>query len=129
MKSQQPNQRQKKQKPKMYWKDALRLAQQTAAEEATPRQRQQWANAARKAEADMAGAKRGEPEAVVWMPEEVVRVIRQAEPAPQDNPDPAPTRPQSPLPLTALLFGSALLILPSAISYVRAYRKITNRPQ
>lgn len=115
---------------KMYWKDALRLAQQrAAAEEATPRQRQQWTNAARQAEADMAGAKRGEPEAVVWLPEEVARVIRQAEPAPQDNPAPAPTRPRSPLPLTALLFGSALLMLPSAISYVRAYRKIASRPQ
>ena len=114
---------------KMYWKDALRLAQQTEAEGPTPPQRQQWANAARQAEADMAGAKRGEPEAVVWLPEEVARVIRQAEPTPEDNADSAPTRSPSPLPLAALLLGSALLMLPPAISYIRAYRKITSRPQ
>ena len=112
---------------KMYWKDALRLAQQTEAEGLTPPQRQQWANAARQAEADMAGAKRGEPEAVVWLPEEVARVIRQAEPTPQDKPDSTSAR--SPLPLAALLLGGALLMLPPALSYIRAYRKITSRPR
>jgi len=110
---------------KMYWKDALRLAQQTEAEGPTPPQRQQWANAARQAEADMAGAKRGEPEAVVWLPEEVARVIRQAEPELKDNPEPSSTRPQSPLPLAALLAGLAILLLPAVMNYLRAYRKIT----
>ena len=94
---------------RQYWKDALLHLDEQAA---SVRQHK-WATAFHQAQADLKA-----PSAVVWLPDEIAEVI-QGHPA--QEPPPALTRRQR---LKALLLALFLLI-PTAISYLLAYRRIT----
>jgi hypothetical protein len=98
---------------RQYWKDALRHLRQSNLEEQEAAVRQhKWATAFHQAQADLKA-----PSAVVWLPEEIADVIRGH---PAQEPPPALTRRQR---LKTLLLALFLLI-PAAISYLLAYRRI-----
>ena len=117
------------QQAKPYWKDVLRQAQieieateEVEATDLSPAHNRKWANAYRQARADMK-----DPTAIVWLPEEIAPLIheglirediRQA----HQEPSPSQSRPRRRR-LTALLLA-ALLLIPAAVSYVLAYRRI-----
>ncbi len=114
------------QQSKLYWKDALRQAQieieataDTEVTELSPAHNRKWTKAYHQAQADLK-----DPSAIVWLPDEIAPlisegVIRQAHPTPETSP--AQTRRQR---LKALLLA-LLFLVPAAISYLLAYRRIT----
>jgi len=109
------------QQSRLYWKDALRQAQieieateDVEATDLSSVHNRKWANAYRQARLDLE-----DPSAVVWLPDEIVDVIRQTDQEPSSPPS-QPRRQR----LTALLLV-VLLLVPAAVSYVLAYRRIT----
>lgn len=108
------------QQSRLYWKDALRQAQieieataDTEVTELSPAHNRKWTKAYHQAQADLK-----DPSAIVWLPDEIADVIRQAHPTPE--PSPAQTRRQR---LKALLL-TLLLLVPLVVSYLLAYRRI-----
>ena len=100
---------------RLYWKDALRHLRQISLDDETAAVRQhKWASAFHQAQADLK-----DPSAIVWLPDEIADVIRQSHPV-QETP-PAQTRRQH---LKALLLA-LLFLVPAAISYLLAYRRIS----
>ena len=99
--------------PKLYWKEALRHIEVKPNEKTTPVRQRRWSTAYRQALADLE-----DPGAIVWLPDEIAEVIRQTHPTPETAPP--QTRRRG---LTTLLL-TVLLLLPLAISYLLAYRRI-----
>ena len=100
-------------RPKLYWKDALRQVRlEPENREAPPPATQKWSRAYRQAQADLTG-----PEAIVWLPDEIIALLRE-EAAGQESTEP-PKRRRLPTLLLAVL-----LIVPIALSYLLAYRRI-----
>ena len=104
---------------RLYWKDALRQVQISLDDETAVGRQHKWATAFHQAQADLK-----DPSAIVWLPDEIAPlisegVIRQAHPAPETSP--AQTHRQR---LKALLLA-LLFLVPAAISYLLAYRRIT----
>lgn len=98
---------------RLYWKDALRQVQISLDDETAAVRQYKWASAFHQAEADLK-----DPSAIVWLPDEIADVIRQAHPMPETSP--AQTRRQR---LKTLLLA-VLFLVPAAISYLLAYRRI-----
>jgi hypothetical protein len=98
---------------RLYWKDALRQVQISLDDETAVGLQHKWATAFHQAQADLK-----DPSAIVWLPDEIADVIQDH---PAQEPPPAQTRRQR---LKALLLALFLLI-PAAISYLLAYRRIT----
>ena len=98
---------------RLYWKDALQQVKvKLDDEKTTARQHNKWARAFHQAEADLK-----DPSAVVWLPDEIVDVIRSH---PIEEPPPVLTHRQR---FGALLLALFILV-PAAISYLLAYRRI-----
>ena len=97
---------------RLYWKDALRQVQINLDDETAAVRQHKWANAFHQAQADLK-----DPSAIVWLPDEIADVIRGH---PAQDPPPAQTRRQH---LKALLLA-LLFLIPAAISYLLAYRRI-----
>jgi len=98
---------------RLYWKDALRQVQISLDDETAVGRQHKWATAFHQAQADLK-----DPSAIVWLPDEIADVIRQAHPTPEISP--AQTRRQR---LKTLLLALFFLV-PAAISYLLAYRRI-----
>ena len=98
---------------RLYWKDALRQVQISLDEETTMGRQHKWAIAFHQAQADLK-----DPSAIVWLPDEIADVIRGHS---AQEPPPAQTRRQR---LKALVLA-LLFLVPAAISYLLAYRRIT----
>lgn len=98
---------------RLYWKDALRQVQTSLNDEAVTVRQHQWASAYQQAQADLK-----DPSAVVWLPDEIADVIRQTHPTSETSP--AQTRRQH----LKLLLLAVFLLIPAAISYLLAYRRI-----
>ena len=99
---------------RLYWKDALRQVQISLDDETAVGRQHKWATAFHQAQADLK-----DPSAIVWLPDEIADVIRQAHPTPETSP--AQTHRQR---LKALLLA-LLFLVPAAVSYLLAYRRIT----
>lgn len=99
---------------RLYWKDALRQVQISLDEETAAVRQHKWASAFHQAQADLE-----DPSAIVWLPDEIADVIRQVHPTPETSP--AQTRRQR---LKTLLLAVFFLV-PAAISYLLAYRRIS----
>ena len=98
-------------RPKLYWKDALRQVR-LEPEEKEPLSTQKWSRAYRQAQADLTG-----PEAIVWLPDEIIALLR--EEAEEEAPEPPNRRGRLPAWLLTVL-----LLVPIALSYLLAYRRI-----
>ncbi len=99
--------------PKLYWKDALRQVRVELDEDASVVQKHKWAGMYQQAQADLE-----DPSSIVWLPDEIADVIRQSRHS-QEMPPPEAKRSH----LTALLVALFLLV-PAAVSYWLAYRRI-----
>ena len=100
---------------KLYWKDALRQVQVELEQDVPPNRKRRWTKAYHQAQADLQ-----DPGAVVWLPDEIADVLRQTHPVQETAP--AQTKRAR---LTALLLA-LLLLVPAAISYLLAYRRLTS---
>jgi len=102
------------QQSRLYWKDALRQAQiEIEATELSPAHNRKWTKAYHQAQADLK-----DPSAIVWLPDEIADFIRQAHEEPA-SPQSRPRRQR----LTALLLA-VLFLVPVAVTYLLAYRRI-----
>ena len=99
---------------RLYWKDALQQVHIKSDNEKTTARKNKWVSAFHQAQAELK-----DPSAVVWLPDEIADVIRQAHPTPEISP--AQTRRQR---LKTLLLALFFLV-PAAISYLLAYRRIS----
>ena len=100
---------------RLYWKEALRQVNLNPDDEPAAVHQRQWASAYQQAQADLKA-----PSAIVWLPDEIANIIRQTHPV-QEPPSTQTNRHR----LTALLLA-VLLLVPAAISYWLAYRRITS---
>jgi len=98
---------------RLYWKDALRQVQISLDDETAVGRQHKWATAFHQAQADLK-----DPSAIVWLPDEIADVIRGH---PAQEPRLAQTRQQSLKTLLVVLF----FLIPAAISYLLAYRRIS----
>lgn len=105
----------KPKRPKLYWKDALRQVRiEPEAKEAPPPSTQKWSRAYRQAQADLTG-----PGAIVWLPDEIIALLRE-EATDEETSEPPKRCRRLPTLLLAML-----LLLPVALSYLLAYRRIS----
>ena len=103
---------------RLYWKEALRQVQTSLADEMATARQHKWASAYHQAQADLE-----DPSAIVWLPDEIATLIREGvirQSHPVQEPPSAHTHRWH---LKALLLA-LLCLVPAAISYVLAYRRI-----
>jgi len=100
---------------KLYWKDALRQVRVELEEDVPPSRKRKWISAYQQAQADLK-----DPGAVVWLPDEIADIIRPSQQVQETSP--AQTKRAR---LAALLLA-LLLLVPAAISYLLAYRRIAS---
>lgn len=121
--SRQRKQDQKQQPEKVYWKDALRALQQEKADAtnttASDARNQKWTGAFWQATEEVMDDTR----AVVHIPDEARRVIERTQSVAL-SPSGTRQRPRRRLSLAAALLGVVALLVPLAISYFNAYRRI-----